>query len=224
MRGFSALAALMLLPAASAAGAQSMLIPDVIGATVANMTAASGALKACLQGKTPARPEAVAEARAGAEAAMLAYVAAAAGSSPADAGAVFTAKAKLRSWRRGDKEGIVTALEDPLARAIDGGGAELIGPTDFIRSGDGAGALASWRVAAPGEAPLGYYRAALRRESKRWKLTRLELVEPPAEPDPIAYYCSTPGDSEAYAKAVAERDAKRERKRAERLSGQGTPR
>jgi hypothetical protein len=222
MNRISAFAALaMLLPAASAAGAQSMLIPDVIGATIGNMAAAAGEYRDCLQGKKPARAEAVAAARAGADAAIRTYIAAAGAGPGADVSAAFTAKAKQRSWRRGGVDGAVTGVEDPLALAVAAGRAELTGPTSFVRSGNGASALALWRVGAVADsAPIGHYRVGFRREAKLWKLTRMELIEFPAEPDPVAYYCATPGDSEDYAKAVAERKAERERKRAARAERQ----
>jgi hypothetical protein len=225
MNRISAFAALaLLLPTASAAEAQAMFIPSVIGATVGNMAAAAGEYRACLQGKKPAKPAAVAKARAGAEAAMRTYVAAAGASPSADVSAAFTAKAKHRSWRRGGMDGAVTGVEDPLALAVAAGRAELSGPTDFVRSGNGFSALALWRVEADHSAPIGHYRVGFRRESKLWKLTTMELVEAPAEPDPIAYYCATPGDSEAYAKAAAERKAERERKRAARAAAQSASR
>ena len=218
MNRFSMIAAgAMLLPAVSAAQAQVVFMPDVIGATVGNMAAASARYKACLQGKKPAKPEAVAEARDGAQGALRTYLDAAGSGAGADAAAAFTAKAKLRAWLRHGKEAEVTSIEDPMAIALKSGRGELTGPTDFVRSGDGRSALGLWRVAATGE-PLGHYWAGFRRESKIWKLTRMELVEAPAAPDPIAYYCATPGDSEEYARAVAERRAKRERKRAERAA------
>lgn len=214
----------VLLPAASAAGAQVVFMPDVIGATVGNMAAASARYKDCLKGKKPAKPEAVAEVRDGAQAALRTYLDAAGAGPGADVTAAFTAKAKLRAWLRDGKESEVTSVDDPMAVALAAGRGELTGPTDFVRSGDGATALARWRVATVDQGPLGHYRAGFRREAKMWKLTRMKLVATPAEPDPIAYYCATPGDSEAYAKAVAERDAKRERKRAERAARQAAPR
>lgn len=221
MNRVSALAALaLLLPTASAADAQAMFIPSVIGATIGNMAAAAGEYKACLQGRKPAKPEAVAKARAGTEAAMRTYLAAAGASPRADVSAAFTAKAKHRSWRRGGMDGAVTAVEDPLALAVAAGRAELTAPTNFIRSGNGLSALALWRVGSADSAPIGHYRVGFRREAKAWKLTRMELIEAPAEPDPIAYYCAVPGDSEAYARAAAERHAERERKRAARAARQ----
>ena len=212
------MAGAILLPAMSAAEAQVAFMPDVIGATVGNMAAASARYKDCLKGKKPAKPEAVAEARDGAQGALRTYLDAAGSGAGADAAAAFTAKAKLRAWLRDGKEGEVTSVEDPMAVALKSGRGALTGPTDFVRSGDGRSALGLWRVAADGEEPLGHYRAGFRRESKTWKLTRMELVAAPGAPDPVAYYCSVPGDSEDYAKAVAERRAKKERRRAERAA------
>lgn len=218
MNRISAIAAgAMLLPALSAAEAQVAFMPDVIGATVGNMAAASARYKECLQGKKPAKPEAVAAARDGAQGALRTYLDAAGSGPGADAAAAFTAKAKLRAWLRQGKEAEVTSIEDPMAVALASGRGELTA-TDFVRSGDGRSALGLWRVATVDAGELGHYRAGFRRESKSWKLTKMELVEAPGAPDPIAYYCATPGDSEEYAKAVAERRAKRERKRAERAA------
>lgn len=214
----------VLLSLVSPAGAQVSFMPDVIGATIGNMAAASARYKDCLKGKKPAKPQAVAEARGGARAALAAYLRAAGTGPGVDAAAAFTAKPKLRAWLRDGQEGAATAVDDPMAVALAAGRGKLIGPTAFVRSGDGMTALALWRVAASDEAPLGYYRTGFRREAKIWRLTRMELVSAPAEPEPVVYYCATPGDSEEYAKAVAERDAKRERKRAERAARGGASR
>lgn len=217
IKTFAAGATLLFL--GSPAGAQVSFMPDVIGSTVGNMAAASARYKDCLKGRKPAKPQAVAEARGGARAALGAYLRAAGAGSGADAAFAFTAKPKLRAWLRDGREGAVTAVDDPMAVALAAGRGKLIGPTDFVRSGDGATALALWRVAGDA-APLGYYRTGFRREAKIWRLTRLELVSAPADPEPVAYYCATPGDSEAYEKAIAERDSKRERKRVERAERQ----
>lgn len=212
----AAAAAALLLAGASPAGGQAMFIPSVIGNTVGMMAAQGADHRRCLQNKHPAPPAKIAASQAGAEAAMRDYLRLAAAAEKADVSAAFTGKAKLRFWMRGGKDMFVTQIEDPFARDVAEGRATMAGPVAFVRSGDGATALGLWRVEGGAGEPLGHYRVGFRREAKAWRITRMDLVEPPVEPDAIAYYCSVPGDAEAYAKAVAERDAKRERKRAER--------
>jgi hypothetical protein len=216
----AAAAAASLLGFASPAAAQmaAAIIPDVIGATVGNMAAGGAVDVKCLLNERPAEPAAVAEARAGAEAAMRDYMRLAAASPKADVTAAFTRKASLRFWLRHGKDTFATQIEDPFAHDVAAGRATMSKPLAFVRSGNGATAIGLWRVESGAAGPLAHYRANFRRESKAWRITRMDLVEPPAEPDPLAYYCNVPGDSEAYAKAVAERDAKRERKRAARAA------
>lgn len=213
-----AAAAVALLAGASPVAAQYGIIPAVIGTTVGNM-AASGAVDVkCLLNQRPAPAGALAASQAGAEAVMRDYLRLAAAAPRADVSAAFTAKARLRFWIRGGKDTFVTHVEDPFAHHVAAGQASVAAPAAFVRSGDGATALGLWRVAGGAGEPLGHYRVNFRREAKAWRITRMDLIEPPAEPDPVAYYCNVPGDSEAYAKAVAERDAKRERKRAARAA------
>ena len=212
-----AAAAAALLTSASPAAAQYGIIPAVIGTTVGNM-AASGVDEKCLLNKRPAPAAAIAESQAGAEAAMRDYLRLAAAAPRTDVSAAFTGKASLRYWVRHGRDTFVTQIEDPFARDVAEGRAAVSGPLSFVRAGDGRTALGLWRVEGGSGEPLGHYRVGFRRESKAWRMTRMDLVEPPAEPDPVAYYCNFPGDSEAYAKAVAEREAKRERKRAERAA------
>ncbi len=213
----AALAAAMLAGGSPAAG-QSAFIPAVIGQTVGMMAASGGADEKCLLNKRAIPPAAIDEARAGAEAAMRDYLRLAAAAPKADVTAAFTRKASLRFWLRNGRDTFAAQVEDPFAHEVAGGRAVLSAPVAYVRAGDGTTAAGLWGVATRAGEPLVHYRANFRRESKGWRITRMDLVEPPAEPDPIAYYCNVPGDSEAYAKAVAERDAKRERKRAARAA------
>jgi hypothetical protein len=214
----AAAAAASLLAGASPAAAQYGIIPMVIGTTIGNMAASGAVDEKCLLNKRPAPEAAVAESRAGAETVMRDYLRLAAAAPRADVSAAFTAKARLRYWVRGGKDTFVTGVEDPFAHAVAEGRASVGAPVAFVRSGNGATALGLWRVEGGSGEPLGHYRVNFRREAKAWRATRMDLVEPPAEPDSVAYYCDVPGDSEAYAKAVAEREAKRERKRAARAA------
>jgi hypothetical protein len=203
-----AAAAAALLASASPAAGQAAFIPAVIGQTV-GMMAASGAVDVkCLLNKRPIPPTAIAEARAGAEAVMRDYLRLAGAGPRTDVSAAFTHKASLRYWMRHGHDTFVSEVEDPFAHAIADGRATLSAPVAFVRAGNGATAVGLWRVeAAPGE-PVVHYRVNFRREDKAWRITRMDLVEPPAEPDPVAYYCHAPGDSEAYAAArAAQREA-----------------
>jgi uncharacterized low-complexity protein len=212
----AAVAAAALLAGASPAAGQAMFIPTVIGNTVGMMAAQGADYRRCLQNKHPAAPAKIAEGRAGAESAMRDYLRLAAAAPKADVSAAFTSKAKLRFWMRQGRDTFVTQVEDPFARDVAEGRSALSGPIAYVRSGDGATALGLWRVESGSGEPLGHYRVGFRREAKAWRMTRMDLVEPPADPDPVAYYCSIPGDSEAYAKEMAEREARREARRAAR--------
>jgi hypothetical protein len=213
-------AAAALLASGSPAPAQmaAAIIPDVIGSTLGNMAAGGAVDEKCLLNERPAPPAAIAESRAGAEAAMRDYLALAAAAPKADVSAAFTGKASLRFWLRHGRDTFVTQIEDPFAHQVAEGRATLSAPVAFVRSGNGATALGLWRVGGGAGEPVGHYRVNFRREAKAWRITRMDLIEPPADPDPVAYYCNAPGDSEAYAKAVAERDARREAKRAARAA------
>jgi hypothetical protein len=80
--------------------------------------------------------------------------------------------------------------------------------------------LATWVLPSVGPdgaaAPLGHYRVGFRAEGAVWKITRLELVQGAADPEPATQYCHVPGDIETYRTMVAEAEAKRARRKAEK--------
>lgn len=192
------------------------MIHDVIGATVA-ASVASAAESRCLSGRVVPAPEAVADALGPAVASLNNYLTLAGTSQSFDASPAFTRKSKLREVWRDDRQLLVQDVDDPLARALASGKARLGGPLNFIRSGDARTALGSWRVSAEDEVtPDGHYLVLFRKEGEEWKITRLELLTRGAPPPIVAHYCHVPGDIEAHMAQVAEIEAERERKRAEK--------
>lgn len=210
---------------ASPASAQG-IIPSVIGATIGNMAAANAEYEQCLSGKAPKESK-VAVVRGRSQAAMGDYVRLAGAAAPADAASAFSRKAKLRGWSSGGQAGDVSAVDDPIARALAADGGALPPPERFVFSGDRRSATGIWIVRADGPdgAPLGHYRAAFRPEGpfqpqggQLWKITRLELVAGAADPAELTQYCSVPGDVEQHRIAVEEYRAERARKKAEKAA------
>lgn len=215
------------LGVASPAFAQG-LIPSVIGATIGNM-AAAGAEAKCLRGEAPSAGK-VESARVAAEIAMRQYLSIAARPGPVDASSAFTTRAKRKGWQVGGVPGKTNAVDDPLARAFAASGSSAPAPAAFYRASDGQSSLGLWVLPfADASTPLGHYRVSFRREAETWKIHRLELVEGDSAPAPASQYCHKPGDVEAHRAMVAEWEAKRARKKAEkearraaRESGGGT--
>lgn len=151
-----AAAAAALLANASPAAGQAAFIPAVIGNTVGMMAAQGAAEERCLLNKRPAGPAAIAEARAGAEAAMRDYLRLAATAPSADVSAAFTAKAKLRFWLRNGKDTFVTQVEDPFAHAVPGAArAWAHRPTSSARAtARPRSACGGWRAARASRSPI----------------------------------------------------------------------
>jgi hypothetical protein len=202
--------------AAVPAHAQYSPVAAAIGNTIGNM-AAAGAEHRCMSGDAMSNKE-VGEARTGGEAAMRQYLQLAGTGAAADVRPAFARKPKHQLWSAGGAQGSAAAVRDPLAPRVAAGEAVLAPPT-LVRAGDGGSALGVWAlVPAGGGQPLAHYDAALRREAGIWKLSRLTLIEGPSAPPAPAQFCHRPGDVEPYVAAVAEREAARARKKAEKAA------
>ena len=153
-------------------------------------TLAADAEAACMNSvlMPPAR---TAEAQAGAQQTMQAYLAAAKIGGRLNAAAFFVREPKRRLWLGPDGQpGDIGALTDPYAAATAG---PLPEPVRFVRANDLKTALGLWTLRpATAEQPGQAYAAAFRREGGRWLLTRLALVTDEA-PLPRRY-CHVPGD------------------------------
>ena len=154
----------------------------------------------------PPPPEAVAEARAPALAAMRLYWERASAADAADVSAAF--HARYGNWVSGKiltGGEALTSITDPLARRA--GAALAAEPSIFVLASDRRSARGIWRVDA-GEAAAGYYVADFGSERHVWKLNRIEIVDemPLTE---ISQYCRQPGDFEAFQQVLAERQARR---------------
>lgn len=209
-------AALAVAAAAVPASAQYSPVAAAIGNTIGNMAAAAAEHR-CMSGNA-LPPGEVAEARVGGEAAMRDYLRLAGAAAEADVSAVFGRKPKHQTWTAGGRSKPVRSVDDPFARRVAAGEA-VAAPAALVRSGDGGSALGTWilRPVGGGE-PLGHYDAAFRREAGIWKLARLTLVQGAAASPAPAQYCHKPGDVEPYVAAIAEREAARQRKKAEKAA------
>ena len=216
MTKYALLGALALAAAAAPAAAQYSPVAAAIGNTVGNMVA-SGIEHRCMSGDVLSDKE-VAEARTGGEAAMRQYLQLAAKGAGADARAAFARKPKHQIWSAGGSEGLASAVNDAAAARATAGEAKLM-PVKLVRAGDGGSALAIWALVANGGGqPLAQYETAFRREAGVWKLSRLALLAGNAVPAMPGQYCHKPGDVEPYVAAIAERDAARARKKAEKAA------
>jgi hypothetical protein len=154
----------------------------------------------------PPPPEAVAEARAPALAAMRLYWERASTADAADVSAAF--HVRYANWVSGKTllgAEALTSINDPLARHA--GAALAAEPAIFVLASDRRSARGVWRVDA-GAAAAGYYLADFGIEHHLWKLDRLEVVDAMPQTE-ITQYCRQPGDFEAFQMVLAERQARR---------------
>lgn len=204
----AALAAMLAMGWAAPAAAQYPIINDVIAQTIAGMS--SGMPEKCLNGGWTPKPEKVAEKQPGAEPAFRRYLDVA-GKGVFDASKVFTNRKFDRRWAFDGTDGDVLAVSDPWAARI-----ASLRQTGYRLSGSGVRSRAIWEAAAADGALLGTYDALLRRTSKGWELSSLDLYSPggTATPKPLTEFCYDPGDIEAFAEAKAKQAAEREARRA----------
>ena len=199
MNGRSVTAAVLAAASALAAPASAQgVITDAIGSTMGNFNRGGGGPgSGCLSGD-PLSARQFQRVRTRSHAAMQAYLALAGASESADVTSTFVRDEIKRSWVSGGTSVPVNAVNDPLARALAAGAARLAEPT-FIAAGNGRSAQVVWPlISSDGERRLGHYRLDLRRESRAFRITRLELIEGPTEPAPIRQYCQDPGDVEEF--------------------------
>jgi hypothetical protein len=170
---------------------------------------------ACLSGELIPAADLEAQAEAGAEAAMRTYLALAGVAKGADASSAFIPKSRLRGRERVDGKQMIGEVDDPLARAIAAGEAELE-PVVVIRSGQGETAIGQWKVRTFGGTPRGHYWVWFRPENGIWKITRLEILFEPSRPtQTMSRYCLMPGDMDIYRQKIARREARRIRRELE---------
>jgi opacity protein-like surface antigen len=141
----------------------------------------------------------------------------------------YTKQPVVLTWSRDSRAGNVSAIDDPVARAIANTGADvatLLKSEQFLVAGAKLSAMGMWRVLAPGDPNkvLGWYRARFKRQDRNdgqtWQLITLEVITGAARPADIVQYCVLPGDVELHRaeleKKRADKDAKRERREKER--------
>lgn len=184
----------------SGAQAQSSILPDVIGATIGNMSA--GWPEKCLSLKQKEKPKAVARFSAEAEPALRVYLAAA--GSGADLSPTYK-----RTWsNRWALDGVVTqdlrAVRDPWASRVERLEAVglVLGRSEIFGHG-------IWRAFGADGALLGTYEAEMIRKTKGYAVGRLKLWSPGQEGQarPLTAYCVEPGDHERWAQAKKDAEA-----------------
>lgn len=206
--GLNCFAAASLLAAAPAI-AQSSFMAGVIGQTVAN-SANQGLPERCLDGHWEPKPEEAARFEVEAEPALRTYLELARAGS--DLGPAFTNRKFDRRW---SLDGTVakdfSAVRDPWASQV--AKIELVG----LRLGGmkvrGRGV---WKAYAADGTELGTYDGLFRRKTKGFEVSSLDLYTAGAakQAPVMTGFCYTPGDTEQYFAAKAERAARKAAKRA----------
>lgn len=155
----------------------------------------------------------IAAPRAAAGATMIAYFAAAGGRGGKSA-AFKPGKAKLIAAGVTVPAAGIDAAADPLAA---GGHTLDPAPLRFYRAGNQGSALGQWAVRDAGGAVVGAYTGWFEREGDAWKLRNLTIHRADEPVEPVAPYCSKPGDTtEQRVKATADMVAGAEKQLARR--------
>jgi hypothetical protein len=183
------------------------IIPDVIGATIANMN--QGIPERCLDGFWEPTPEQAARFTAEAEPALRAYLALAAAG--ADLSPAFTDRRYDRRWTLDGAAPDFAAVRDPWAARV--ARLELVG---LRLGGMKVRGRGLWRAFAADGTALGVYDALFRRKTHGFEVSSLDLFSPGAAKPPLALtgFCYTPGDTEGFREARAQREAERAARRA----------
>jgi hypothetical protein len=210
MQTSNRLAALAIAASAFASSAHAQgIIPDVIGATMANMN--GGLPEHCLDGSWEPTPEQAARFTAEAEPALRAYLALAA--TDADLRPAYDGDRHELRWSIDGQESGLAVARDPWAAHI--ARLELIG---LRLGGTRVRGRGLWRAYAADGTALGIYDGLFRRKSRGFGVTSLDLFSPGAVKQPAALtgFCYTPGDTEAFRETRARREADRAARRAAR--------
>lgn len=200
-----ALSAALLLGAPTGAAAQSSMMPDLIGQTIAssmNRNMNKRPSESCLALQIPEEPKAVARFEAEAEPALRAYLARAAiGADPSRA---YKGDWKRR-WRLDRKVTRNLAdVRDPWAARVDR--LEQVGLILGRNQSSGHGI---WRAFAADGTWLGTYQAEMVRKGKGYAISRLALWSPGMEDkgEALGPFCEIPGDHERYLQAKIDAEA-----------------
>ena len=183
----------LLLAAPVPAQAQYAIINDVIAYTVSNMTAG--------QQCTFMPDKELAEARDPAPGIMGRYFTAA--GSGAAKSASFKPSKKTK-WTAGSTVAGMLDIDkqvDPLAVA---GNSLDPAPLRFYRAGTYGTALGQWAVRGAGGGVAGVYTALFERDRGAWMLRELTVSKAEDVVEPVAPYCSKPGDTTAQRVTSAE--------------------
>lgn len=185
------------------------IIPDVIASTIANMN--QGMPEACLDGSWEPTPEQAARFTAEAEPALRNYLELAAAG--ADLSPAFTHRRSDRRWAIDGEQSDFAAVRDPWAARV--ARLELVG---LRLGGTKVRGRGLWRAFAADGTELGIYDGLFRRKTRGFAVSSLDLFSAGAVKQPAALtgFCYTPGDTEQFREARAEREAERAARRAAR--------
>lgn len=201
----------LLLAAASLstpAAAQYPMINDVIAQTISGMN--QGMPERCLDGHWDPTPEQAARFTAEAEPALRTYLQLAA--SDGDLAPAFTNRKYDRRWSLdGEVAKDFASVRDPWAARVSR--VELVG---LRLGGAKVRGRAIWKVYAADGVVIGTYDGLFRRKTKGFEVSSLDLFSAGGakQPPAVTGFCYTPGDTEEYFAAKAERAAKKAAKKA----------
>ena len=208
MRAF---AAALLAFTSSGAAAQSSMMADVIGQTVAGMN--SGWTEDCMSLEKAEKPKSVERFKSEAEPGLRAYLAlASTGANPA---AVYKRNLSDRWAVDGVPVRDLAAVRDPWAKRVSRlePVGILLGRSEIVGHG-------IWRAYAADDRLLGTYEAEMIRKTKGYAIGRLNLWSPgqEARAKPLTPFCGTPGDHQQWAEAKAAAEARKAQRRAEKAA------
>ena len=201
----SALASAVMATSAVAQG----VMTDAIMTTAAN--ASRGPSERCLDGLGEPTPQQAARFTSEAEPAFRRYLELAAAGM--DLSPAFTNRSFDRRWAIDGEEHDFAIVRDPWAAQV--ARLELIG---LRLGGMRVRGRALWRAFAADGTELGIYDGLFRRRTRGFEVSSLDLFSPGFAKPPLALtgFCYTPGDTEAFREARAQREAERAARRAAR--------
>jgi hypothetical protein len=192
------------------AAAQYPMINDVIAQTISGMN--QGTPERCLDGHWEPTEQQAARFTAEAEPALRTYLQLAA--SGGDLSPAFTNRRFDRKWSLdGQAATDFATVRDPWASRI--ARIELVG---LRLGGMKVRGRGIWKAYGADGAELGTYDGLFRRKTKGFEVSSLDLYTPGTakQPPALTGFCYTPGDTEEYFAAKAEREARKAAKRAAR--------
>lgn len=150
----------------------------------------------CMSGQAAPTGEDLARLEQAASERMDEYVVLVRSASTVDVRDAYSRRPKQPAWQLNGVAAPLSAVSDPLARAMNEGGS--FNAHSFQASGDRESAIGIWVVRnSLGEA-AGHYRAVFEGGARSRGLASLQIVEGTQEPIELGPYCHNPGDTQEY--------------------------